>query len=112
MPFKGVFEVDLTPIYVNLGNTLGAYVVEPGETPFIVLHESLKDKQDPTAQIVYQALVAFHKSLPEVYRLFPLTQYFEDLPEVITEPDIIIIGRASRRWSYPVYLPQTFKLIG
>lgn len=116
MPESGVFGAELDLIYVDLDNIQGAYVSEPGEDPFIAINISLKDKQDPTANIIYQALLTFHRALPDVYRLFPIRKFYEDLPQhlplPILEPEIIFIGRAFRRWKYPVYLPANFRLIG
>lgn len=96
MAISGIFSVDLSPVYVELGNTLGAYVVEPGEDPMIVLNSSLKDKDNLIANLVYNALVRFHNSLLDVYRLFPIIQYFEDLPEARHEAQIVMIRKYHR----------------
>lgn len=114
MSFFSSFGEDLAPYYVDLDNSLGAYVADPGHSPMIILDTSLKDKQESAPQLVYQALLDFHRKLPEVYRLFPLIQYFEDLqPEpVAVEPEIIIFARPARRWGYAAYFPDEFRLIG
>lgn len=118
MPNSGVFGAEIDLIYVDLDNIQGAYVSEPGETPFIALNTSLKDRQDPTAQLVYQALLAYHHSLPDCYRLFPIRQFYENLPTAapaapqVVEQEIIVFARAPRRWGYAAYYPDDFRLIG
>jgi hypothetical protein len=110
MPYSGVFGAEIDLVYVDLDNIQGAYVSEPGEEPFIAINSLLKDKNEPTAQIVYQALLAFHRALPDVYRLFPIRQFYENLPEV--EPEIVIFARPARRWGYAAYYPDDYKMIG
>jgi hypothetical protein len=112
MPIFGTFNFDMEPIYVDLGNSLGAYRIQPGKPPYIVLHNKLKDNQDPTSQLVYQTLLDFHHSLPPAYFLFPLTQFYEDLVPAEVEPEVIIFARAGRRWGYPAPYPERFRLIG
>lgn len=111
----GPFVCDFPPVFAGLGKSLGMYVIEPGLEPVIILN-SVLEKYPIVAQGVYTTLYNYHESLAEVYKLFPLTVYYEQLvpPEAvpIQEPEIIFIGRPARQWSYPVYLPQNFRMIG
>lgn len=110
----GPFVCGFPPIFVKLGKSLGIYVIEQGVEPAILLN-SVLEEYPIVAQAVYQTLYNYHESLQEVYKLFPLTVYYEELvpPEAVPvpepEPEVII---TRRQWSYPVYLPQSFKLIG
>lgn len=121
MAYNFAFDPELDPIFVDLGNTLGVYRIEQGESPFIALNLTLKDN-DILAYIVYKALVAFHQTLPAAYRLFPLVQFYEDLPLTLAEPnsrflvesqpEIIIIGRARRSWRVAELEPLRFRIVG
>ena len=112
MPFSGVFKVELMPVYLDLDNTLGIYVVEPGEDPFIALNISLKDKSDhnQTAKTVYRALVDFHDDLPDVYKLFPLIQCYEDLPQTAPEDRMIMLD--SKRCFHCGVYNNSIRLVG
>jgi hypothetical protein len=110
MPFSGVFNVDLAPVYLDLDNSLGVYVVDPGEVPFIALDLSLKDKDDQATNQVYRALVDFHNSLPDVYRLFPLTVCYEDLPHTTPEDRMVMLP-SKRCFHCGVYTTR-IRLVG
>jgi nitrate reductase beta subunit len=70
---------------------------------------------------VYQTLLNYHRAIPadSIYRCFPMVRYFEELIPLskedfteVAECEIIFLGRATRRWHYPVYLPENFRVIG
>jgi hypothetical protein len=109
-------------VYCDLAENYGYYRIRTGKQPYICLSNKLLEGSEGVHYQVYQTLLNYHEAIPldSPYRLFPMVRYFEELipldqkdfAELEVEPDLIFIGRASRRWSYPVYLPQTFKLIG
>jgi hypothetical protein len=104
MSLSGPFCCDFPPIFVELGNSLGVYVVEQNVEPVILLNSQLEDTDLSLAQIVHDRLYGFHSSLEEVYKLFPLRVYYEDLIPLeavpMPEPEVIFVGRAMRLWRF------------
>lgn len=123
MSLPGVFICGFPPLWAGLGETLGIYFIDQGLPPGIILHDRLKDFPE-AARAVFDTLKRFHDCLPDVYKLFPLEVFFEDLvpPEAIppteSEPvpqaEIIFIGTAirPRKWSYTDNASRVYKLIG
>jgi hypothetical protein len=107
MSLSGPFICDFPPIFVELGKSLGVYVIEQHVEPVILLNSKLEETNLSLAQEVYNTLYRFHDSLEEVYKLFPLKVYYEDLMPAETtllslpEPgEIIFVGRAFRIWHF------------
>jgi hypothetical protein len=118
---KKIESDEITIVYLDLSNNFGFYRAVPGKEPYICLNEKLLKGGEGVHLTVYRVLLDYFRAIPldSPYRLFPMVRYFEELIPLnqdefkeVAEPDLIFIGRATRRWSYPVYLPQTFKLIG
>jgi hypothetical protein len=118
MSLSGPFCCDFPPIFADLGKSLGVYVVEQSVEPVILLNSQLEGVDLSLAQAVHDALYRFHESLEEVYKLFPLKVYYEDLIEVETplalepEPEIIFVGRAFRLWKFHLANNEPIRVIG
>jgi hypothetical protein len=125
MSLSGAFYWDFPPIFVELGRSLGVYVVEQGIEPYIVISKKIEG-YPAVAEGVYKTLYNFHVGLPDIYKLFPLKVFYEDLvPQEaipLPEPEVaaveaelplnILPFRPARRWQYNIFYPHDYRTIG